>query len=170
MQKQTLDIKQEEKKVWDMLSEITDPEIPVLNLRDMGIIRHVAVNGNAVAVTITPTYSGCPAMDMITMQIKMELLAAGYEQVTVNTILSPAWSTDWMSEMGKAKLKAYGIAPPTVRTQVRNNDLFAPSEAVQCPRCNSYNTVLKSEFGSTACKSLYLCNECKEPFDYFKCH
>lgn len=170
MQKQTLDIKQEEKRVWDILSNITDPEIPVLSLQDMGIIRAVLVNGNSVTVSITPTYSGCPAMDMISIQIKMELLAAGYESVYIETILSPAWTTDWMSESGKAKLKAYGIAPPNIRQQVCNNDLFAPNEAVQCPQCNSYNTVLKSEFGSTACKSLYQCNECKEPFDYFKCH
>ncbi len=170
MQKQTLDIKQEEKKVWDILSNITDPEIPVLSLQDLGIIRAVFVNGNAVTVTITPTYSGCPAMDMISMQIKMELLAAGYEVVYIETILSPAWTTDWMSETGKEKLKAYGIAPPNIRQQVCSNDLFAANEAVQCPQCNSYNTVLKSEFGSTACKSLYQCNECKEPFDYFKCH
>ncbi|MFZ1530502.1 MAG: 1,2-phenylacetyl-CoA epoxidase subunit PaaD [Ferruginibacter sp.] len=170
MQKQTLDIKQEEKKIRDILSNIIDPEIPVLTLQDMGIIRQVSVTDNAVSVTITPTYSGCPAMDMITMQIKMELLAAGYENIEVVSVLSPAWTTDWMSEAGKQKLRSYGIAPPNTRQQVCSNDLFAPNEAVQCPQCNSYNTILKSEFGSTACKSLYQCNECKEPFDYFKCH
>ena len=170
MQKQTLDIKQEEKKVWDILSSITDPEIPVLTLQDLGILRSVQLNNSSVTVSITPTYSGCPAMDMISMQIKMELLAAGYEVVYIEAILSPAWTTDWMSETGKEKLKAYGIAPPNIRQQVCSNDLFAANEAVQCPQCNSYNTVLKSEFGSTACKSLYQCNDCKEPFDYFKCH
>ena len=170
MQKQTLDIKQEEKKVWDILSSITDPEIPVLTLQDLGILRSVQLNNSSVTVSITPTYSGCPAMDMISMQIKMELLAAGYEVVYIEAILSPAWTTDWMSETGKEKLKAYGIAPPNIRQQVCSNDLFAANEAVQCPQCNSYNTALKSEFGSTACKSLYQCNDCKEPFDYFKCH
>ncbi len=170
MQKQTLDIKQEEKKVWDILGHITDPEVPVLTILDLGIVRAVHYDANTLEIVITPTYSGCPAMDMIAANIRMELLAAGYQNIQITQVLSPAWTTDWMSESGKEKLKAYGIAPPNARQQVCNNDLFAPHEAVQCPLCNSYHTHRVSEFGSTACKALYQCDACKEPFDYFKCH
>jgi ring-1,2-phenylacetyl-CoA epoxidase subunit PaaD len=109
-------------------------------------------------------------MDMIATNIKMELLVNGFDKVKVKSVLTPVWTTDWMTETGKQKLKEYGIAPPNPRQQVCNNDLFAPHEAVQCPRCNSYHTHRISEFGSTACKSLFQCDECKEPFDYFKCH
>ncbi len=159
-----------EKEIWSVLEKITDPEVPVLTITDLGIVRDVQVSGNEVEVIITPTYTGCPAMDMIAANIKMELLANGFPLVKITTVLSPAWTTDWMSEAGKEKLKAYGIAPPNPRQQVCNNDLFSPDEAVQCPHCNSYHTHRISEFGSTACKSLYQCNDCKEPFDYFKCH
>ncbi len=170
MQKQTLDIKQEEKKVWDLLAHITDPEVPVLTILDLGIVRAVNIAPHTLEIVITPTYSGCPAMDMIATNIRMELLAAGYQNIQITHVLSPAWTTDWMSESGKEKLKSYGIAPPNARQQVCNNDLFAPHEAVQCPLCNSYHTHRVSEFGSTACKALYQCDACKEPFDYFKCH
>jgi ring-1,2-phenylacetyl-CoA epoxidase subunit PaaD len=142
----------------------------VLSVVDLGIIRDVRVEGDDVEVVITPTYSGCPAVDMITANIRVALAAHGWPAAKVTTVLSPAWTTDWMSEAGKSKLKAYGIAPPNPRQQVCNNDLFAPDEAVQCPHCNSYHTVRVSEFGSTACKALYRCEDCKEPFDYFKCH
>ena len=167
---------EEEKKIWTILEGINDPEVPVLSILDLGIVRNIILYRNTplgdggIEVVITPTYSGCPAMDMITMNIKMELLANGFENVKVTTVLSPAWTTDWMSEEGKRKLKEYGIAPPNPRQQVCNNDLFAPHEAVQCPQCNSYHTHRISEFGSTACKALYQCDDCKEPFDYFKCH
>lgn len=170
MQKQTIDIKQEEKKIWNLLGNITDPEIPVLTILDLGIVRAVKISDNSIEIIITPTYSGCPAMDMIAANIRMELLAAGYENIHIQNVLSPAWTTDWMSEQGKQKLKSYGIAPPSFRPQVCSNDLFAPNEAIQCPQCNSYHTHRISEFGSTACKSLYQCDDCKEPFDYFKCH
>lgn len=156
--------------IWKVLNEIPDPEVPVLTISDLGIVRDVLLKNDEAEVIVTPTYSGCPAMDMITTNIKMELLAHGFNNVKITTILSPAWTTDWMSEKGKEKLKAYGIAPPNPRQQVCNNDLFAPHEAVQCPQCNSYHTHRISEFGSTACKALHQCDDCKEPFDYFKCH
>ena len=156
--------------IWKILKDIPDPEIPVLTVLDLGIIREVLLHDDEAEVIITPTYSGCPAMDMITMNIRMALLENGFKNVKVSTVLSPAWTTDWMSEEGKRKLKEYGIAPPNPRQQVCNNDLFAPHEAVQCPQCNSYHTRRVSEFGSTACKALYQCLDCKEPFDYFKCH
>jgi len=163
------------KCIWKILEDITDPEVPVLSIIDLGIVRDVAFfippsGGQGVEVIITPTYSGCPAMDVIRMNIRMALLQHGYNNIKITTILSPAWTTDWMSEAGKEKLKAFGIAPPTTKQQVCDTKLFHEAEAIQCPRCNSYNTRLISQFGSTACKALYQCNECKEPFDYFKCH
>jgi ring-1,2-phenylacetyl-CoA epoxidase subunit PaaD len=156
--------------IWNILKDIPDPEVPVLSILDLGIVRNVTLDDEGVEVTITPTYSGCPAMDMMAMQIRMALLENNCKNVKIKTVLSPAWTTDWMSEDGKRKLKEYGIAPPNPRQQVCSNDLFAPHEAVQCPHCNSYNSHRISEFGSTACKALYQCDECKEPFDYFKCH
>ena len=169
-----------EAMIWQILETVCDPEVPVLSILDLGIVRNVKhipfhsladkEGGASLEIFITPTYTGCPAMDMISMNIKMALAEHGYKNVTITSVLSPAWTTDWMSNAGKEKLKAYGIAPPNVRQQVCNNDLFAPHEAVQCPRCNSYHTNRISEFGSTACKALYQCGDCKEPFDYFKCH
>jgi ring-1,2-phenylacetyl-CoA epoxidase subunit PaaD len=160
--------------VWSILATVVDPEVPVLTITDLGIVRdvilHTPLEDGGIEVIITPTYTGCPAMDMIAMNIKMELLANGFTNIKVTSVLSPAWTTDWMSDDGKRKLKEYGIAPPNVKQQVCNNDLFAPHEAVQCPHCNSHHTHRISEFGSTACKSLYQCDDCKEPFDYFKCH
>jgi ring-1,2-phenylacetyl-CoA epoxidase subunit PaaD len=156
--------------IWSYLEEIRDPEIPVLSIVDMGIVREVELYDNKVKVTITPTYTGCPAMDMITSSIRMELLARGFTEVIVLNSISPAWTTDWMTEKGKQQLKEYGIAPPNPRQQVCNDKLFAAAEAVQCPHCESWHTHRISEFGSTACKALYQCDDCKEPFDYFKCH
>ncbi len=166
----------DKQKIWDLLSELTDPEIPVLSITDLGIVRDVIIHSDLkeaneeVEVIITPTYSGCPAMDVIMMNIRFALLADGYRNVKITQVLSPAWTTDWMSESGKQKLKVYGVAPPNPRQQVCNNQLFAPGEAVQCPHCNSHHTLRISEFGSTACKALYQCKDCHEPFDYFKCH
>lgn len=158
-------------EIWTWLEQVNDPEVPVLSVVDLGIVRDVQLTGNkAVDITITPTYSGCPAMDVIRMQIRMLLLEKGFEQVNIRQVLSPAWTTDWMTETGRQKLKAYGIAPPNPVPQVCHQELFAPHEAVACPHCGSWNTRLVSEFGSTACKSLYQCNDCQEPFDYFKCH
>jgi ring-1,2-phenylacetyl-CoA epoxidase subunit PaaD len=148
--------------IWDVLQTVTDPEVPVLSILDLGILRDVKVDGEAVEIIITPTYSGCPAMDMIAMNIRLALIENGYRNIKITTILSPAWTTDWMTEAGKQKLKEYGIAPP-LKYDLGMTD-------IACPQCNSTNTKLLSEFGSTACKALHQCNDCKEPFDYFKCH
>jgi ring-1,2-phenylacetyl-CoA epoxidase subunit PaaD len=159
------------KEIWTILSEVCDPEIPVLTILDLGIVRDVHVLNDALSgdisieVCITPTYSGCPAMDMIAMNIRLALLEHGYKNIKVTSVLSPAWTTDWMTENGKRKLEKYGIAPP-----VNRSDLGVLAGNVPCPQCHSINTLLLSEFGSTACKSLYQCQDCKEPFDYFKCH
>jgi ring-1,2-phenylacetyl-CoA epoxidase subunit PaaD len=158
------------KQIWSILEEVMDPEVPVLSVIDLGIVRDVKLNeAEEVEIVITPTYSGCPAMDMIRINIRMALLQHGLENIKITTILSPAWTTDWMSEAGKEKLKDYGIAPPNPKQQVCHDKLFA-EEAIQCPHCHSHHTRRVSEFGSTACKSLYQCNDCHEPFDYFKCH
>jgi ring-1,2-phenylacetyl-CoA epoxidase subunit PaaD len=159
-----------EQKIWSILSTVADPEVPVLTILDLGIVRAVKLNGDEIEIIITPTYTGCPAMDMIAMNIRLALAEHGYKQVKITSILSPAWTTDWMSEEGKQKLKSYGIAPPNPKQQVCDDKLFAAAEAVQCPLCNSYHTHRISQFGSTACKALYQCDDCKEPFDYFKCH
>lgn len=156
--------------MWSILETVTDPEVPVLTITDLGIVRDILINGEELEVIITPTYTGCPAMDMITMHIKIALAENGYKNFKVTTVLSPVWTTDWMSEDGKRKLKEYGIAPPNPKQQVCKQELFAVNEAVQCPHCNSYHTHRISEFGSTACKALYQCDDCMEPFDYFKCH
>jgi ring-1,2-phenylacetyl-CoA epoxidase subunit PaaD len=165
-------INTEEQNVWHLLGIITDPEIPVLTLNDLGIIREVKITepslntplgDGGIEVIITPTYTGCPAMDMITMDIKMKLLEHGYKNIKVTSVLSPAWTTAWMSEEGKRKLKEYGIAAPDKKFEIA-------ADGVECPQCNSTNTKLISQFGSTACKAIYQCNDCKEPFDYFKCH
>ena len=170
-------------RIWSILETVVDPEVPVLTITDLGIVREVKIietaenpplasggGGAEVEVIITPTYTGCPAMDMITMNIRLALLEQGYNKVKISSVLSPAWTTDWMSEAGKEKLKAYGIAPPNPKQIVCDTKLFAQQEAIQCPHCDSYHTKLISQFGSTACKALYKCEDCKEPFDYFKCH
>lgn len=159
-----------EKDIISLLARVYDPEVPVLSILDLGIVRAVTIANGEVEITITPTYSGCPAMDVIRTQIRMALLENGFSNHKITTVLSPAWTTEWMSEEGKKKLKDYGIAPPNNKQQVCQEALFSPNEAIQCPQCNSYNTRRVSEFGSTACKALYQCEACKEPFDYFKCH
>jgi len=153
-----------------VLDTVMDPEVPVLSVIDLGIVRDIVVAENQTEIIITPTYSGCPAMDVIRANIKMELLANGFTNIKITTVLSPAWTTDWMTEEGKKKLKAYGIAPPNPKQIVCQTDLFAAEEAIECPHCHSYHTHRVSEFGSTACKALYVCDTCREPFDYFKCH
>ncbi len=160
----------DKKTLFAYLEEIKDPEIPVLSIVDLGIVRDIKLNDDELEVIITPTYTGCPAMDMIAASIKIEMALLGFKKVTVTHAISPAWTTDWMSEEGKRKLKEYGIAPPNPKQQVCNDKLFAAAEAIQCPLCNSWHTHRVSEFGSTACKALYQCDDCKEPFDYFKCH
>lgn len=160
-------------RIYDWLQGVTDPEVPVLTVLDLGIVRDVIVNTEGsdteVTVVITPTYSGCPAMDVIGMNIRMALLSRGVKKVHIQQQLSPAWTTDWMSEEGKRKLKEYGIAPPVRRSSDSELGLFE-DDGVQCPRCNSTNTELVSRFGPTSCKSLYRCLDCKEPFEHFKCH
>ena len=154
--------------IWKILSEVVDPEIPVLTVMDMGIVRDVQQKENSIEVSITPTYSGCPAMDAIASDIKSALQKNGYESVTVKTVLSPAWTSDWLTEEAKEKLRKYGIAPPEHTTSDKNV-LLGKSKTVKCPRCGSTHTEMISNFGSTACKALWKCLDCKEPFDYFKC-
>jgi ring-1,2-phenylacetyl-CoA epoxidase subunit PaaD len=161
--------------VYEILETVCDPEVPVLSVIDLGIIRDITIDDTAsenksVTIKITPTYTGCPAMDVINMNIRLALMEHGYKSINIKTVLSPAWTTEWMSASGKEKLKAYGIAPPKEMQTVCTPELFQQEEAIQCPRCNSYHTKLISRFGSTACKALYQCEDCLEPFDYFKCH
>ena len=150
-------------QIWHWLDEVKDPEIPVLSLIDLGVIQEVTCTDGRTEVVIIPTYSGCPAMKEMETDIVKVLHAHGVMDAKVHLRLSPAWTTDWMSQEGKQKLKVYGIAPPDKRFEI-------PADGIICPHCGSAHTRLLSEFGSTACKSLLQCNECKEPFDYFKCH
>ncbi|KYG21192.1 phenylacetate-CoA oxygenase [Bradyrhizobium sp. AT1] len=155
------------RRAWDAAASVVDPEIPVLTIADLGVLRDVVFAGDHVEVAITPTYSGCPAMNMISLEIEVALERAGFRRPKVRTVLSPAWTTDWMTEEGRQKLRAYGIAPPQASSSRRA--LFG-EQAVACPQCGSENTELLSEFGSTSCKALWRCKSCREPFDYFKCH
>lgn len=156
--------------IYNWLDAVKDPEVPVLSVTDLGIVRSVQWEDDRVVVTITPTYSGCPAMDVIAMEIRMLLLEKDLPNHEIRRQLSPAWTTDWISQKGREELKAFGIAPPHHTQSVCTPEAFQEEEAVQCPRCNSYHTTLVSRFGSTACKALYKCEDCREPFDYFKCH
>ncbi len=158
----------EEAKVWTLLEDVTDPEIPVLTVADLGVLREVRTEGDTVEVVITPTYSGCPAMDTIESDIRLRLEGAGYRDVKVTTVLAPAWTTDWLSEAGRTKLAAFGIAPPAEASGSKRA-LFGEEPAVACPHCGARETECVSQFGSTACKALYRCRACLEPFDYFKC-
>jgi len=154
---------------WDIAATVCDPEIPVLTIEDLGILRDVQVTDNKVTVTITPTYSGCPAMDAIRDDVKTAFAKEGYSDVTVDLVLAPAWTTDWMTEAGKAKLQEYGIAPPTGKSDAaRHAGPIRLQMAVKCPQCSSLHTKELTRFGSTSCKALYVCQDCKEPFDYFK--
>ena len=149
-----------------LLSTINDPEVPVINIIELGIVRDVSMVNDQVSVTITPTYSGCPAMKMIEDEIRQVLSDHGISQVTIHTVFSPAWTTDWIDDRTKAKLKHYGIAPPHIVQQSPVLQIQLPT--VLCPQCNSKNTHLKSEFGSTACKAYYFCDSCRQAFEYFK--
>ncbi|VXC54552.1 putative multicomponent oxygenase/reductase subunit for phenylacetic acid degradation [Arthrobacter sp. 8AJ] len=158
-----------EQKAWDIAATVVDPEIPVLSIADLGILRKVDVADNKVTVTITPTYSGCPAMDAIRDDLHTAFKKEGYEDVHVDLVLAPAWTTDWMTEAGKQKLQQYGIAPPSGNSRAGGHSgPIRLSLAVKCPQCNSLNTKELTRFGSTSCKALYVCQDCKEPFDYFK--
>ncbi|KAB2810210.1 1,2-phenylacetyl-CoA epoxidase subunit PaaD [Phaeocystidibacter luteus] len=156
----------EEIKVW--LEDVIDPEIPVLTVMDMGVVRDVRITSDSIEVDITPTYTGCPAMDEISENIVKRLNSEGFSKVHVKEVLTPPWTTDWLTEKGKKKLEDYGIAPPTDESADKRA-LFNKQPVVRCPQCKSENTIRVSQFGSTACKALYQCNDCKEPFDYFKC-
>ncbi len=153
--------------VYNLISDIPDPEIPVITIKDLGILRDVKLADDTYIVTITPTYTACPAMGMIEDQIKEILSNHGIDKVKVELTYTPAWTTDWLSQEAKAKLKNYGIAPPNHSSCTK---LFSTAEVVICPQCNSRHTSLISRFGSTACKALYKCEDCKETFDLFKCH
>lgn len=156
------------KRAREAIATVHDPEIPVLSLDDLGVIRRVALSTEGVIeVDITPTYSGCPAMRAMELDLMTALEMAGFSKPSIKTVLSPAWSTDLMTATGRQKLAEYGIAPPPARAARRA--LFGDDEAVACPQCKSTNTKKLSEFGSTACKSLWRCNACLEPFDAFKC-
>lgn len=175
---------------WQILETVTDPEIPVLSIVDLGIVREVRINGNVIsqqyditdnqalqsnatnpniAITITPTYSGCPAMYAIEEDIKKAFAQNNLPQIQIITTLSPPWTTDWLSMHGRQKLKEYGIAPPEESTSDKSF-LVGKKRNITCPFCNGQNTELISQFGSTACKALHRCKDCLEPFDYFKCH
>ncbi len=154
--------------IWEILETVCDPEIPVLNVVEMGIVRGVEKNTDSLTVFITPTYSGCPAMDVIADEIKAALKRNGFENGVVKHQLSPAWTTDWLTPAAHEKLNVYGIAPPA-HTTAEKNVLLGKNKMVKCPRCRSEHTVMVSNFGSTACKALWKCEDCKEPFDYFKC-
>jgi ring-1,2-phenylacetyl-CoA epoxidase subunit PaaD len=163
-------------QIWAWLASVPDPEIPVISVVDLGIVRDVAFDGDECVVTITPTYSGCPAMQVIAEDVESALHAHGMKRVRIASRLSPAWTTDWMSDAGKAALKGYGIAPPVqqvidisgLKHGVKRHAIQQPD--VACPHCGSMHTRLTSQFGSTPCKALYQCLDCREPFDYFKCH
>lgn len=158
-------MKEDEIKIKEILSTVCDPEVPVLTINDLGIVRDIKKNdAGEWEIYITPTYTGCPATDMIAMSIRIALAEHGFSNIKIITVLAPAWTTDWMSEEGKIKLQKYGIAPPKGSAGTRTQN------GVECPHCHSHNTKLLSEFGSTACKALFQCSDCKEPFDYFKCH
>jgi len=165
----------EPEEVWRWLGEVPDPEIPVISLTDLGIIRDVVWDGDTLVVAVTPTYSGCPATTVINLDIESALKARGIDKLRLERRLSPAWTSDWISAEGRDKLRAYGIAPPIDgtaadgRLMARANRLAGSNLAVACPRCGSTRTEKVSQFGSTPCKASYRCRDCLEPFDYFKC-
>ena len=150
-----------------ILREVSDPEIPVLSILDMGVVRSARIIDKKAFISITPTYSGCPAMDVIGDDIKIALDKAGYK-AEVKLVLSPAWTTDWITEAGREALEKYGIAPP-LEPEADKDALLGGKKIVKCTNCGSSNTKLVSQFGSTACKALFQCGDCQEPFDYFKC-
>ncbi|MDQ3481557.1 MAG: phenylacetate-CoA oxygenase subunit PaaJ [Actinomycetota bacterium] len=154
-----------QREIWEVVASVLDPEIPVVTIEDLGILRDISLDeAGHVEVTITPTYSGCPAMEAITADITTALAANGIHDVAVRLVLAPAWTTDWLTDEGKRKLRDYGIAPP----QPRGSGPVPVALSLRCPQCGSADTRELSRFGSTACKSLWSCNVCLEPFDYFK--
>ena len=157
-----------EKQVWDWLEQIPDPEIPVISIVELGVVRKVELKNNEAIISITPTYTGCPAMNVFEQDIITLLTEKGL-RVTIRTIWSPPWTTDWLSDHALQKLRDYGIAPPVKGSADKGTLFSAGPKIVTCPKCGSDDTKVISQFGSTACKALYSCNSCKEPFEYFKC-
>lgn len=158
----------ESARVWDVAATVADPEIPVLSIADLGILRAARIDDGAAVLVITPTYSGCPAMDTISADVREALARDGFERVRLETVLEPAWTTDWMTDEGRARLEAYGIAPPTGRSAAGGK--VGLSLSVRCPHCGSPSTRELTRFGSTSCKALWVCRSCHEPFDHFKVH
>jgi len=156
-------------QVWDWLRQVPDPEIPVLSLVDLGVIREVAWEGGTLKVAISPTYSGCPATSVIAFDVEAALRGHGIDDLQLERRLSPPWTTDWISEAGKAKLRDYGIAPPSTREAERARRMLGEAAPVACPRCGATDTEEVSRFGSTPCKAAWRCRACLEPFDQFKC-
>jgi ring-1,2-phenylacetyl-CoA epoxidase subunit PaaD len=154
--------------IYDLLNEIPDPEIPVISIVELGVVRDVEINGKNIEVKITPTYSGCPAMKQMEDDVRKKLVENGFDKIKITTIYTSAWTTDWLSREAKEKLRSYGIAPPE-ETTTDKSFLTGKTRRVVCPHCKSTNTTMVSQFGSTACKALYKCNDCLEAFDYFKC-
>ena len=155
--------------ILSLLSEIPDPEIPVITIIELGVIRDIVIiDDTTIELKITPTYSGCPAMQQIEADVRKKLTEHGFTSISIQTIFSPPWTTDWITPHAKEKLRQYGIAPPETTTEDKSW-LTGKTKQIACPRCKSTNTKLISQFGSTACKALYQCNDCLEPFDYFKC-
>ena len=151
--------------IWDTLQQVKDPEIPAISLVELGIVRDVVVDDECVSVTITPTFSGCPALNVMIQDVKAALLAQGAAQVDVKTVLAPAWTSDWISAEGKRKLKQFGLAPPR---QHGGNLIMTFFDVIACPRCDSKNTTLKNSFGTTLCRAIWTCNHCQETFEQFK--
>ncbi|QHG65139.1 1,2-phenylacetyl-CoA epoxidase subunit PaaD [Pseudomonas putida] len=154
-------------RAWEVLGQVMDPEVPVVSVVDLGIVRDLDWRAGHLHLVVTPTYSGCPATEVIEGDIRQALEQAGFAAPDLERRLTPAWSTDWISELGRERLRAYGIAPPHGSPSKRS--LLGAAPEVCCPQCASHHTELLSQFGSTACKALYRCRECLEPFDYFKC-
>lgn len=154
--------------IYNLLETVKDPEVPVLSIVDLGVVRAVRIKSDIIEIDITPTYSGCPAMDTIREDIEDALKKEGITNFEIKDVLSPAWTTDWISENGLKKLEEYGIAPPKKKSASKLS-ILGDEQEIRCPKCKSYHTEVVSQFGSTACKALYKCNDCLEPFDYFKC-
>ncbi len=155
-----------EELVWERLAMIPDPEVPVITIVELGVVRDVQWDGHTLRIFITPTYTGCPAMHLFVAEIKAAMHEQGFDQLEIKTVYTPAWTTDWLTPEAKEKLRRYGIAPPVI--SATDDDPFGPAPVVPCPRCDAQTTTLVSQFGATACKSLYVCDACKEPFEYFK--
>jgi ring-1,2-phenylacetyl-CoA epoxidase subunit PaaD len=160
--------------IWKLLATIPDPEIPVISIVELGIVRNVAIDDSGIVVTVTPTYSGCPATAMIAIDIQRALTDAGVQRCRIATQLSPAWTTDWIKPAARERLRSYGIVPPCERAATRAIDITGLRKrevpVIPCPRCGSTRTMELSRFGSTPCKAQYRCEDCREPFDYFKPH